>query len=141
MYLLDTDHVSILQRRGGPEFAALSSRLQQYDGSQFFSSIVSFHELVSGWNSYLNRANSADRIVRAYAMFGQILADFAAMQVAEFNDDAARTFETLRSNRIRIATMDLRIASIALDRGWVLLTRNAVDFEPVPGLRMEDWTR
>jgi tRNA(fMet)-specific endonuclease VapC len=39
-----------------------------------------------------------------------------------------------------IATMDLRIASIALCQGLTSLTRNSRDFSRVPGLVVEDWT-
>jgi tRNA(fMet)-specific endonuclease VapC len=35
--------------------------------------------------------------------------------------------------------MDLRIASIALARGYTLISRNLVDFQKVPGLIVEDW--
>ena len=38
------------------------------------------------------------------------------------------------------ATMDLRIASIALSQGLTLLTRDLRDFSKVPRLVMEDWT-
>ena len=34
----------------------------------------------------------------------------------------------------------LRIASIALSRDLTVLTRNLVDFQLIPGLRVEDWT-
>ncbi len=37
--------------------------------------------------------------------------------------------------------MDLRIASIALSHDMTVLTRNVRDFEQVPDLRIEDWTR
>ena len=46
----------------------------------------------------------------------------------------------LRPQRIRVGTMDLRIASIALSRGLTVLTRNLRDFRRVPGLLAEDWT-
>ena len=74
-------------------------------------------------------------------MFQQILVDFARMAVAPFDEPASGKFESLRKKGIRIDTMDLRIASIALARNWTLLSRNAVDFARVPGLRVEDWTR
>jgi len=35
--------------------------------------------------------------------------------------------------------MDLRIAGITLAHDATLLTRNSVDFEQVPGLRVENW--
>jgi tRNA(fMet)-specific endonuclease VapC len=57
-----------------------------------------------------------------------------------FDASASAVFDGLGSRRLRVNTMDLRIASIALSRGLVLLTRNSVDFARVPGLAMEDWT-
>ena len=37
--------------------------------------------------------------------------------------------------------MDLRIASLAIASQMTLLTRNTVDFQHVPDLPFEDWTR
>jgi tRNA(fMet)-specific endonuclease VapC len=37
--------------------------------------------------------------------------------------------------------MDLRIASISLATRSTLLSRNLRDFERVPGLDVEDWSR
>jgi tRNA(fMet)-specific endonuclease VapC len=41
---------------------------------------------------------------------------------------------------IRIPTMDQRIASIAIAQRMILVTRNTVDFERIPGLELQDWT-
>jgi tRNA(fMet)-specific endonuclease VapC len=73
-------------------------------------------------------------------MFENILADFAAMQVLPFDEHAAAMFESLRKQRVRIGTLDLRIASIALVRDCTLLSRNLVHLRKVPGLKLEDWT-
>lgn len=44
------------------------------------------------------------------------------------------------AQKIRIATMDLRIAAIALANNLTVLTQNTRDFGKVPGLITEDWT-
>jgi tRNA(fMet)-specific endonuclease VapC len=141
VYLLDTDHINILQRRTGPEFLRLQSRLDAREPSEFFVPIVSFHEQVAGWSAYLNRARTAEAIVRGYEMFQRILSDFTEMSVAPFDDAAASVFTFLRKGRIRIGTIDLRIAAIAVCNNWNLLSRNLVDFQLVPNLRVEDWSQ
>jgi tRNA(fMet)-specific endonuclease VapC len=57
-----------------------------------------------------------------------------------FADAAADIFKELRARRVRIGTMDLRIAAIALSRDLTMLSRNVSDFRKVPGLKVEDWT-
>jgi tRNA(fMet)-specific endonuclease VapC len=140
VFLLDTDHIGIMQRQTAPEFPRLLLRLREHDPTAFFVSIISFHEQVVGWNAYLKRARSPEAVVRAYEMFQNILADFATMSVAPFDTKASERFQSLRDAKIRVATMDLRIAAIALANNWILLTRNTVDFARVPGLSIEDWT-
>jgi tRNA(fMet)-specific endonuclease VapC len=73
-------------------------------------------------------------------MLARILRHFTASPVLPFDADAAAVFEVLGARRLRVATMDLRIASTALSRGLVLVTRNATDFAGIPGLATEDWT-
>ena len=139
-YLLDTDHISILQRRSGPEFAILSARINRESRADLGFSIVSFHEQVLGCHAYINRARNAGGVVRDYDMLVRALRQFAAAPVVTFDASAGVVFDGLGHRRLRVGTMDLRIASIALSRGLVLLTRNRADFTTVPGLVMEDWT-
>jgi tRNA(fMet)-specific endonuclease VapC len=60
--------------------------------------------------------------------------------VLDYDERASTAFSSLVKQRIRVGTMDLRIASIAIANDMTLLTRNTVDVERVPGLRIEDWT-
>jgi tRNA(fMet)-specific endonuclease VapC len=140
MYLFDTDHLGILQHRTSPECQNILQRMQGHADADFYVSVVSFHEQVVGWNAYLARARDALGVMRAYERFQQILIDFATAQVVPFDQRAVDHFDHLRGERLRLGTMDLRIASIALANRFTLLTRNFVDFEKVPNLAVEDWT-
>jgi tRNA(fMet)-specific endonuclease VapC len=59
--------------------------------------------------------------------------------VLSWDTAAADISQDLRRQRIRIGTMDLKIASIVLAHNATLLSRNLRDFHQVPGLRVEDW--
>lgn len=75
-----------------------------------------------------------------WALLLEILQGFANAPVLPFDPVAITIFEQMRSQQIRVSTMDLRIAAIAISRNLVLLTRNVRDFSKVPGLKTEDWT-
>jgi tRNA(fMet)-specific endonuclease VapC len=139
-YLLDTDHISVLQQQSGHAYTALSSRIALHPRADLVLSIVSFHEQVLGCHSYINRARAAADVVRDYRMFGRLLGDYAATTILQFDSAALGVYEELEKQRLRVSTMDLRIASIALAHGLTLVTRNTRDFRRVPGLVIEDWT-
>ncbi len=140
MFLLDTDHLGIVQRRSAPEHPTLTRRMRQHSLEGYFVSIVSFHEQVNGWNVYIRRARGVEGLVRGYGMFEGILADFARLNVVPFTAAAAERALELRRSGLRVGTMDLRIGATALVRGFTVLTRNTIDFERIPGLSVEDWT-
>ncbi len=139
-YLLDTDHISFLQRRSSSEYAKLAARIAQHQPADFAFSIVSFHEQVIGAHTFVTRSQTPADAVRGYTLLMEIIQGFLAAPVLPFDAGAATVFEGLRAQRVRIATMDLRIAAIALSRDLVLLTRNISDFSRVLGLVVEDWT-
>jgi tRNA(fMet)-specific endonuclease VapC len=58
----------------------------------------------------------------------------------EFDDRAAAEFQRLRQFRLRVGTMDLRIAAIVLANKATLVSRNIIDFRKIPDLKVEDWT-
>lgn len=139
-YLLDTDHLSILQRQAGRDFSNLSTHMGQYPLSDFAVSTVTFHEQMLGCHAYINRARNSDDIVKGYAMIARLVSDFKVLPLVSFDTGAATKFDQLQSQRIQLAKMDARIASIALFHGLILLTRNHKDFGKVTELLIEDWT-
>jgi len=140
MFVLDSDHLSFLQRQAGPEFESLSKRCAAHRASSFFVTIVSFHEQFNGWTRYIARSQEAGAWVRGYRELEGVISTFARAQVLPFSTAAADIYEDLKKQRVRVGSMDLRIASIAIANQMTLLTRNTVDFERVPNLAFEDWT-
>lgn len=141
MIILDTDLVSLLEWRDSPEARALSDRLEAVGAENLWVTVVSFEEQTRGWLSLLAKAKRVAQEVEAYARLLKHLQSYRRAQVLPFDEPAAVKYQELRSSRIRIGAMDLKIASIALANGAMLLTRNLSDFAKVPGLRAEDWTR
>lgn len=139
-YLLDTDHLSILQRQTGKDYSNLATRMAQYPLSDFAVSIVTFHEQMLGCHAYINRDRTLNDVVKGYEMMARLVSDFKVLPLVSFDAGAATIFEQLKSQRLQLAKMDARIAAIALSRGLILLTRNHQDFQKVAGLAIEDWT-
>ena len=139
MYLLDTDHLSVLER-GGVEAERLRWRLSAIPPAEIAATVVSYEEQTRGWLSYLAKARLPADQVTAYSYLQRHLQVFCAIPLMGFDPAAAGIVQQLQQQRIRVGTMDLRIASITLAHGATLLSRNVTDFQKVPGLRVEDWT-
>lgn len=140
MYILDSDHLSILQRQQGQECENLARRCSAFQPVDFFITIVSFHEQFNGWTKYIVRAKDSGALVRGYTELETVVDGFARAQVLPFSAAAADVYDELRKQRVRVGAMDLRIASITIANQMTLLTRNTVDFERVPNLNFADWT-
>jgi tRNA(fMet)-specific endonuclease VapC len=139
-YLLDTDHLSILQRQAGQDYINLSTRMARYPLSDFAISTVTFHEQMLGSHTYINRARNLNDIVKGYEMMTRLVRDFKVLPLISFDAGAATALGQLQSQRLQLGKMDARIAAIALSSGLILLTRNHRDFAKVLGLIIEDWT-
>lgn len=139
MFLFDTNHISVWQRGEGAHYERLCAHLENFTGDQIFVCIVSFHEMVNGWNAYSVKKRSSESLVRTYFEFENILRDFSVMQLLSFDRKAAEVFDELNQLRLRVGSMDLRIAAIAIANQMTLITQNTVDFERIPGLSIQDW--
>ena len=136
-YLLDSDHVSLHQRR----HPALVHRLASVPPDDVFVTIVTVEEQLRGWLAVIRRASTPERLIAAYASLHRTVTYFVQVNLLDYSADAASHFAALHAQRIRIGTQDLRIAAIALAVGGILITRNRHDFQQVPGLLLEDWSK
>jgi tRNA(fMet)-specific endonuclease VapC len=139
MYILDTDHLSVLERKGA-NAQPLLQRMRAIDPAQISTTIISYEEQMRGWLSYIAKAQSEDKQVEAYKQLKNQLMNYCAIPVIEFELDAVREFNRLRKTYPRLGTMDLKIAAITIINRSTLLTRNSSDFGQISGLQIEDWT-
>lgn len=137
MVVLDTNHLSALSR-DGPSAERLTQRLNDAR-EEVTTTVVNVQERVEGWLKEVHSTPDPLRQIDAYREFYCLIEAYAAWTVLSWDEDAANLFHSFRKQGIRIGTMDLKIACIAIAHEALLLTQNSVDFAKVPGLRFEDW--
>lgn len=140
MYILDTDLFSLTDRTNSHESHRLRFRLSNLAEDELATTIITFEEQTRGWLSWLSQARSLDQQVARYRQLNRMVFSYRKVNILDFDSMAAAEFEQLQKQRIRIGTMDLKIAAIALANDATLLSRNLKDFSKVPGLKAEDWS-
>lgn len=139
MVILDTDHFNILQIGKGSSYDTLAARMGESPDQHFATTVITFEEHMRGWLAGIRRAQDVVAQVRPYDQLIRLVRFFQAWEILPFDESVAGRFRDLRQQRIRIGTMDLKIASIALENDSLLLSANTKDFGQIPVLRVENW--
>src|SRR6187401_1050259 len=95
-YLLDTDHISILQNPKAAYHQQLTPRALANAGD-IVVSMASLHEQAMGCNTYIARARSPEGVAHGYDLLRRVLETFSNFSVMPFDLQAANEFETLRA--------------------------------------------
>jgi tRNA(fMet)-specific endonuclease VapC len=98
-------------------------------------------EQLSGWYGQLRQAKQPERLAWAYRHLAATVRFLHQVQIVDFDESAIRRYEQLKKLKLKIGKMDLRIAATLLERDAILVTRNRHDFQQVPGLHIEDWSK
>ena len=138
MIVLDTDHLSELQRRDSTKGKKLLERLQ-LQGDSIAMTIVLIDEQLRGSLAVINESPAGPGQIKPYSRLIELLEFYSGRTILPFDQAAAQRFLDLRAAKVRIGTMDLKIASIVQARQARLLSANLRDFRQVPGLSVEDW--
>ena len=140
MILVDTDHTTFLKYPESERGSRLMARLTAVGDSEVVGvAIVTVEERMRGWLAVIAREKQALRQVIGYRELAQLFEFYQEFEIALFDEAVARQFDELRRQRLRLGTMDLKIAATALVNNALLLSANRRDFERVPGLRVENW--
>src|SRR6266850_8277034 len=100
--ILDTDHLTLVQRLSEPAHSRLRARLDAFPQEDVRTTIVSFAEQMRGWLSIVARSRDRDLDVGAYQLLHNSLAFFSSIPVLPYDDHAAEQFDQLRRLRLRI---------------------------------------
>ncbi len=141
MIILDTDCLSLFDREKYLESSILRKKLNEFPPDEIFTTIITFEEQMRGWLAYLAKCKNIEQQIVAYERLNKFLDNFREIAVLKFDEKSAKVFQQLKSSKIRIGSMDLKIASIAISQTAILVSRNLKDFEQVPDLTVQDWTR
>jgi tRNA(fMet)-specific endonuclease VapC len=141
MIILDTDHISLLQHPSNPEGQRLQRRLAASPDRNILTTVITVEEQMRGWLSVIARYRDARQKMAYYDKLIAFIRFFNTWEILPLREAGVQAFQDLAHSRVRIATTDLKIAAITLANQATLLSRNLRDFEQVPGLRVEDWSK
>jgi tRNA(fMet)-specific endonuclease VapC len=133
--VLDTNHFTELVRD-----SSFGQRLRlKARQVSAFTTIINAQEINEGWCALINRKSAGDLQVKAYAQFLHSLELLMELTLLPFDSASAALFHKLHTTLRHVGTMDLKIAAICVTHDSLLLSRNLLDFEKVPDLRVENW--
>ena len=139
MIVLDTSDVSLFQHPDDSRAIALRERLAASANRDIVTTAITPEEQMRGWLSAIHAQHEVHRQVLYYDRLVGLFRFFAGWRILPFDQAAADQFQSLLARRVRIGTMDLKIASIVLVQNAMLLSNNLRDIEQVSGLHVEDW--
>ena len=137
LYVLDTDHLT-LYVRGDSE---VSRRVDALPAEEVALTIITVEEQLSGWYAQVRKAKKPEQEARAYQGLLGVTEIIREFQILPHTLTTIERYLELRKQFPRAGRNDLCIAAIALEHDATLVTRNRADFEFVPGLPVEDWSR
>jgi tRNA(fMet)-specific endonuclease VapC len=140
MYILDTDHLSLIQRNN-QEGRQILARLATIEDVSVAVTIITDEEQLRGRLSVLSKAKTLDEQVVAYRWLQKLSENYRSIQIIPFDQAAGVEYQRLRKVYPRLGAMDLKIAAISIVKNATILTRNTSDFGKIQGLLIDDWSR
>jgi tRNA(fMet)-specific endonuclease VapC len=119
----------------------LDERLSALPEGEIATTVVTVEEQMRGWMKRLARARKLHEQIEVYRRLRRRVELYGWLKILDFDEPAAVEFQRLKKEYPRLATMDLKIAAVALSLGATLLSRNLHDFQQIRGLKVEDWTK
>lgn len=134
-YILDTDHLSLY----GRNHPALIERLRVSQAT-LITTAINVEEQLRGRLAQISEAKDAAKQLIAYQRMIETVSLLFEFRILPYDEKSQDFYQIFKTQKIRVGTQDLRIASIVLANKGTLLTRNLRDFEKIPELTIQDWS-
>jgi tRNA(fMet)-specific endonuclease VapC len=138
LYVVDTDILSLYQRNHPQVCTRI--RLARQNNLIIKTTVITVEEQYGGRLAQIRKAQNPEALILAYDLLTATFSLFSQLEILKYDRSADDYFRQFRQQGIRIGTQDLRIASIVIAHGGIIVTRNQKDFGQVPGLTIEDWS-
>lgn len=136
VYLFDTDTLSLYQHDHPRVMAGLAA----HANDEVVVCTVTIDEQLSGWFAMVRAARTPAEHESASTFLIRMVNSWKRFKLVPYSTGAVGRFDRLVKLKLNDGRYDLRIASIALELGATVVTRNRRDFGRVPGLPIEDWS-
>ena len=137
LYVLDTDTLTLFQA-GHPR---VLQEVGVHPANDLAITVLSVEEQLSGWYAEVRRSKKPNQLIMAYARLAKNVRFLSGRQILDFDQAASYRYEHLQKLKLGVRKMDLRIASVVLEHNAILVTGNLRDFQKVPNLAIEDWSK
>ncbi len=132
MYLFDTDVLSNIVKLKPSQ--TLLKKIQKLPKELQYTSSINIGEIHYG----ANRSSRKEQIIEAFEE-----RVFPSVHIVGFDETSGKLFGELKAalekQGIVCSEPDLRIASIAIQHDFILITGNTKRFEKISGLSIENW--
>ncbi len=108
MILLDTDHTTFLKYPDSERGRRMIDRLNSVPASEVIGvAIVTVEERMRGWLAVIAKEKTALRLVAGYRELALLFEFYQEFEIVPFDEAAARRFDDLRPQKLRIDSRDL----------------------------------
>ncbi len=130
--LIDTDILSFYFKGNSNVIAKFKDYFREFD--QINISIITFYEIIGGL-----KHKKAEKQIQEFEEF------VFNNNIIYISEDSARNsaeiYADLKQSGITIGTSDILIAGIAIENELTLITNNEKHYEPIHGLKIENWKK
>lgn len=132
MYLIDTN-ICIFAIKKKSEI--LLDRIKENSKLGVFISALTIAELEYGIEKSLQKENNRISLIKFVSIFN----------IIPFDDQDAIPYGKLKAQLAKagniIGPIDMLLAGQAISKNLILITNNTVEFQRIPNLHIEDWTK